>query len=1053
MMVRLSLALLALLTRSVSGDVQDLNDFVANSSAEDPGHGLPLRESNWTVIAGTPVSTAGEAFTWDDSAEGRRDWMIQFPDSWSTEQLEECAEIPMPGFSSMTWKGHPSEGGVSCSVFHGNQWELAAFLEDNPGAVFVEEDVNMVSVSHGDGSEAGRRLAAQELNAAIWGLDRVDSRAGLDQIYDSEALTGRGVHVYVMDTGIRTTHEDFEGRAIPTAEILGNGIVECEADDTTCAADVNGHGTHCAGTIGGKRFGIAKESTLHAMKVLGDDGSGSFSFFIMAIDFVATRGQRPAVISASLGGRGTLRTVNSAINRATSLGVTVVVAAGNEGNTAVPDACSYTPAGVPAAITVGSIGEPRFNDQRSGFSNIGECVDIFAPGGLIPSCSADSDTGAVFLSGTSMACPHVAGAAALILEQDPRRTPQDVNTLLKSTATEGAIDDVGSGSANRLLFVGGFGDPVAVGTTTTAAPQPPRAAPDGLFQEISAGTCLDAGLSPITLVATCESAAQALGLADTTVELTDAVSVLEGCFVSGDGRLRLGTNPATRGVAAFDGQRALCTSMTPHYEEVTSGNCASAGLSPLALAMACVDARQALGIGGVVRLTEISGTPEACFTFRGTSVFFDILPSNKGNGIVFTSDGSPLTPVCMSFVTNTPTSTTATTTPPPTATTTTASRTTTTTAASTTTTTESATTATTSPASTTAPVSTTPTPASTTAATATTTTTTTSTITITTSTSTITLTTTTFSSTTTTSTASTTKTTSTTTTTAITTTASTTAATSTSASTTATTATTLPPGPTLPAELSTLPPTTTFAAGTTAALSTFREIRSGTCEDAGFFSISTVPTCEAAARALGIRDRTARRTGRRQAPEGCFYFIRFNERRNRLRIRLLVGVNKRNRGKPATDRRRALCSTVAPQYCLAASTKTNETCEKAGPGLETINFETACNDAREQLGLSGTIQTRGESATAACYLASSAGDSKQAVRFDTDAKSAVGSFTHICAAYYAPVVTTPTLRGGPTRTSPEEEPVSGAQSLWSRTGLAATILAVALAMSQVWCKC
>mmetsp|Transcript_103144 Transcript_103144/g.230373 ORF Transcript_103144/g.230373 Transcript_103144/m.230373 type:complete len:985 (+) Transcript_103144:72-3026(+) len=984
MMVRLSLALLALLTRSVSGDVQDLNDFVANSSAEDPGHGLPLRESNWTVIAGTPVSTAGEAFTWDDSAEGRRDWMIQFPDSWSTEQLEEYADMDMPGFSSITWKGHPSEGGVPCSVFHGNQWELAAFLEDNPGAVFVEEDVNMVSVSHGDGSEAGRRLAAQELNAAIWGLDRVDSRAGLDQIYDSEALTGRGVHVYVMDTGIRTTHEDFEGRAIPTAEILGNGIVECEADDTTCAADVNGHGTHCAGTIGGKRFGIAKESTLHAMKVLGDDGSGSFSFFIMAIDFVATRGQRPAVISASLGGRGTLRTVNSAINRATSLGVTVVVAAGNEGNTAVPDACSYTPAGVPAAITVGSIGEPRFNDQRSGFSNIGECVDIFAPGGLIPSCSADSDTGAVFLSGTSMACPHVAGAAALILEQDPRRTPQDVNTLLKSTATEGAIDDVGSGSANRLLFVGGFGDPVAVGTTTTAAPQPPRAAPDGLFQEISAGTCLDAGLSPITLVATCESAAQALGLADTTVELTDAVSVLEGCFVSDDGRLRLGTNPDTRGVAAFNGQRVLCTSMTPHYEEVTSGNCATAALSPLALGMACVDAAKALGIDSAVRVTQISGTPEGCFTFRGTSVFFDVLPSNAGNGITFLSDGSPLMPVCMSFVTNTPASTT-----PlpsvPTETTTTASQ------------------AATTPASTTATTTVSTTTASTTTASTTTTTT-----------------------------------------------ASTTA--STRAATT-TVATSLPPEPTLPPELSTLPPTTTVAAGTTAELSTFREIRSGTCEDAGLFSIATVPTCEAAARALGIRDRTARRTGFRKAPEGCFYFIRFNERRNRLRIRLLVGVNKRNRGKPATDRRRALCSTVAPQYCLAASTKTNETCEKAGPGLETINFETACNDAREQLGLSGTIQTRGESATAACYLASSAGDSKQAVRFDTDAKSAVGSFTHICAAYYAPVVTTPTLRGGPTRTSPEEEPVSGAQSLWSRTGLAATILAVALAMSQVWCKC
>ena len=142
-----------------------------------------------------------------------------------------------------------------------------------------------------------------------WGLDRVDDRQGLDNSYEAPANGGQGVHVYVADTGIRTTHGDFfdasgAGRAVPTLQALDKGLEVCSPSDTKCAEDLNGHGTHCAGTIGGSQYGIAKGATLHAVKVLSDSGSGSWMNFLLALDWVATEGQRPAVFSASLGGPG-----------------------------------------------------------------------------------------------------------------------------------------------------------------------------------------------------------------------------------------------------------------------------------------------------------------------------------------------------------------------------------------------------------------------------------------------------------------------------------------------------------------------------------------------------------------------------------------------------------------------------------------------------------------------------------------------------------------------------------------------------------------------------
>merc|ERR1719387_1927253 len=249
-----------------------------------------------------------------------------------------------------------------------------------------------------------------------WGLDRIDDRSGLDNSYDGPADGGNDVHVYVADTGIRTSHGDFGSRAVPTIEVVGNGVVECSADDVNCARDRQGHGTHCAGTIGGTEYGVAKGATIHAVKVLSDSGRGSFSWFVEALDWVVTNGQRPAVFSASLGGQGNIGFVETAIDRTTAAGVVVVVAAGNDNM----DACGFSPAHVSSAITVGAT---RSHDTRAYYSNHGSCLDIFAPGSSITSADEASDSGSTTISGTSMACPHVAGAAALILQQDPNLTP------------------------------------------------------------------------------------------------------------------------------------------------------------------------------------------------------------------------------------------------------------------------------------------------------------------------------------------------------------------------------------------------------------------------------------------------------------------------------------------------------------------------------------------------------------------------------------------------------------------------------------------------------
>lgn len=277
------------------------------------------------------------------------------------------------------------------------------------------------------------RISAVQ-NNATFGLDRIDARTGLDRTYNFTS-TGAGVNVFVIDTGIRRTHQEFTGR-------VGSGFTAI--NDGRGTEDCNGHGTHVSGTVGGTVFGVAKDVTINPVRVLDCNGSGANSGVIAGIDFVARTADRPAVANMSLGGGASSR-VDSAVNAAIQRGIVFAVAAGNENQ----NACNVSPARAPNAITVGATTSA---DRRASFSNFGRCLDIFAPGQGIQSASIASNTATATLSGTSMASPHVAGVAALLLEEDPEATPQEIRNQMVANATPNVLRNVGTGSPNRLLF-------------------------------------------------------------------------------------------------------------------------------------------------------------------------------------------------------------------------------------------------------------------------------------------------------------------------------------------------------------------------------------------------------------------------------------------------------------------------------------------------------------------------------------------------------------------------------------------------------------------------
>ncbi|MFD9499147.1 S8 family peptidase [Streptomyces sp. NPDC060035] len=280
-------------------------------------------------------------------------------------------------------------------------------------------------------------INATQDNPPSWGLDRIDQTgtAG-DGAYTYPDAAGEGVTAYVIDTGVRVTHTDFEGRATSGFDAVDN-------DDD--ANDGNGHGTHVAGTIAGASHGVAKKAKIVAVRVLDDAGSGTTEQVVAGIDWVTENHQGPSVANMSLGG-GADPALDAAVQKAIASGVTFAVAAGNESS----DAGEGSPSRVPEAITVASSTEA---DEQSSFSNYGSVVDIYAPGSDITSTWNDSDDGTNTISGTSMATPHVVGAAAVYLGGHPDATPEAVAKALTDGATPDAISNATEGTANKLLKI------------------------------------------------------------------------------------------------------------------------------------------------------------------------------------------------------------------------------------------------------------------------------------------------------------------------------------------------------------------------------------------------------------------------------------------------------------------------------------------------------------------------------------------------------------------------------------------------------------------------
>jgi subtilisin family serine protease len=297
--------------------------------------------------------------------------------------------------------------------------EDAERLSDDFRVAYVEED-GVVT------------LDATQSNPP-WGLDRIDQRnRPLNAIYTFN-WTGAGVFAYVIDTGIRTAHTQFGGRAANVFDAFGGNGQDC-----------NGHGTHVSGTIGGSTYGVAKSVNLRGVRVLNCSGSGSNSGVIAGVDFVRLNRQNPAVANMSLGG-GASSALDTAVNNLSNSGVAIAVAAGNSN----ANACNSSPARAANAITVGST---TTTDARSSFSNFGSCLDLFAPGSGILSAWATSNTATATLSGTSMASPHVAGVAALYKQANPSASASTVRNAIVNNATTNVVTNAGTGSPNRLLY-------------------------------------------------------------------------------------------------------------------------------------------------------------------------------------------------------------------------------------------------------------------------------------------------------------------------------------------------------------------------------------------------------------------------------------------------------------------------------------------------------------------------------------------------------------------------------------------------------------------------
>lgn len=463
--------------------------------------------------------------------------------------------------------------------------QAALELSKTPGVRFVEPN--------------GMAHTTDVQTPATWGLDRIDETTKvLNNSYTYAASAGTGVRAYVIDTGILTTHSEFAGRTL-----AGINFVNSTAGNSSYT-DCNGHGTHVAGTIGGTTYGVAKKVTLIPVRVLDCAGSGSWAGVISGINWVAQQKINnptiPMVANMSLGG-GKSTSVNSAVAAAVAAGVVFGVAAGNGDAAGNPqDACNSSPSSELSAITVGATNN---TDTKASWSNYGTCVDIFAPGVSITSSWYSSTTATNTISGTSMATPHVVGAAALYLGTNPSATPAQVATALTSNATSNLVTSPGTGSPNKLLFTGNFVD--VVGTTPTITTLDPSTSQSQTF----GGT----GFSYTATVSETPTSASTVGgsvaLKEGPTQLASCTLSSGSCTLTVPSSLAVGAHTLTAtysGNAIFAGSSSSNVSLT-----VNQG---SSSISAVTVNSATIFTNQSLTFSATVTPNTATG----CITFNVT---------------------------------------------------------------------------------------------------------------------------------------------------------------------------------------------------------------------------------------------------------------------------------------------------------------------------------------------------------------------------------------------------------------------------------------------------